>query len=557
MSFAMTGQAQTGFYSTVSAKKIIIGTTLEYSIVAENIKSVRDIEAPNFGGLKVISGPMSSTSTSFINGVTSSKQERIYTLSATKPGTYTIGSASANIKGKKSYTKKIKIEVVANKSKTKGENKEEKFFVKMIPSDTIVYIGQQLIIDYVLYTQVSVQAANMLQESGYDGFYKEDNNRFSRSNSIKEVNGIQYQTSRIRQVSLYPQQTGTYNIEEAIFKIGIATNNNRQSRSIFFRNTLNYHNVITNNIKIRVREVPTPPLDYIGGVGDFKLQAKLDRQTVQNNKALNLYLIIEGNGDPKMFTPPILNLGENLEVYEPILKEERDQEMANTRYFSKKYQYTIVPKKEGRYNINVKCSYYNSDSSRYERLSKGPFSLQVQKGRIAEKIVDNIIKKELRQNWDIAEIKPSTSMLSLNLLNGFILLSFIGLLGMIGTKVYQIKTSDERQENKRQKELKDRVLSRLKEANKYKEENNSRAFHDEIFKAIQKYLSDKFGMTTGNITTQKITDTLQKEQINQSVIDEINSLLNDSQMALFGGVNNRSMQETYDSLTRIIENLES
>jgi len=87
---------QSEFIATVNAKKVIIGSNIEYTMTAKNVKSVNQFETPDFGGLKVISGPNLSSSTSIINGRITKGESRVFSLIADKPGKYIIGKGSAN-----------------------------------------------------------------------------------------------------------------------------------------------------------------------------------------------------------------------------------------------------------------------------------------------------------------------------------------------------------------------------------------------------------------------------------------------------------------------------
>lgn len=550
--------AQNGFYSTVNAKKVIVGSTIEYSIVADNVKSAKNFNLPDFGGLKLISGPMQSNSTTIINGQRTSKQSLVYTLLASKAGVFTIGKANGIINGKKTFSNSIRIEVVQNKKGVALDGKENKMFVRLEAASPSIYIGQQLTLSYVIYTQVSVQSVNILKESDYNGFYVEENVRYSRANSIKEINGIQYHTSVLKQVCLYPQQTGTYNFEEAVFKIGIADKNQQNSRSLFFRSNLNYHNATTNALKVLVKEVPDPiPSDYIGGVGKYSINAQLDRRTVQNNKAFNLTVIIKGDGDPKMFNPPVLNLKEDFEVYEPILLQENKVEEDNVQVFSKKYQYTIVPKKEGRFYITPEYSFYNPDSIRYEQIRRGPFPIEVTKGKVIEQIVDHTVIKEYRADWNIKVSKPSPSIYNSTGFNGFLWISLCCLIGMFGTKFYQESTAEGREKSARKKEIHAKAIAKLIKAKSLMEAGDERVFHDEIFKTIQNYLSEKFEMEIGSVTSNKVSEVLSGRNIEQNIIESINRILKNAQLAIFGGMSENTMQEIYDELADIITKLEN
>ena len=111
----MQAQDAPSLVATTSKSQVVKNgrVRVEFTI---NRQGGDDFKAPDFENFRVLSGPNSSISQSWINGKSSYKQSYVYLLSPTKFGDLTIGKASINLDGKhwspipfpfKWWTKKI------------------------------------------------------------------------------------------------------------------------------------------------------------------------------------------------------------------------------------------------------------------------------------------------------------------------------------------------------------------------------------------------------------------------------------------------------------------
>lgn len=82
------------FEVRLSRDTVYYGHSVQLSYIIENAQG--DFEAPDFDGLKVVSGPNLSSQFSMINGVVSQKSEYTYILFPVREGLVYIGEASFN-----------------------------------------------------------------------------------------------------------------------------------------------------------------------------------------------------------------------------------------------------------------------------------------------------------------------------------------------------------------------------------------------------------------------------------------------------------------------------
>ncbi|MBQ2539509.1 MAG: BatD family protein, partial [Bacteroidales bacterium] len=200
-----------------------------------------DFRGPSFKGLSVLSGPMTSQSTSMsiINGKTSRSSTFgfTYILQADVEGTFNIGGASCTVDGKKITCPGFTITVEKGTQQAQpqqpnaygGNSRQQQAYAQPASSSNIdskqlfarasisksnPYQGEQVILTYKIYTQVSLSQYQIDKLPGNKGFWSED---LSKDGSVKQysetVNGRNYQVAEIRRGALFGQESGKLTIE--------------------------------------------------------------------------------------------------------------------------------------------------------------------------------------------------------------------------------------------------------------------------------------------------------------------------------------------------------
>jgi len=273
------------FDASTNARQIILGTPFDVSFTLKNARGSQ-LRPPSFKDVEVVSGPTTSTSMSIINGQQSSEESYIYTVQPKRVGKLRIGSASIVANGKKMTSKPLTIDAEAR-------------------------IGQQVVLDYKLFTQVAIENYNIISESEYPGFYTTEMREF-RGNIIKEVvNGVQYSTKIIKRVALFPQQAGLLTVDAADMQLGISLEDpkNPRRRSFFYTPKVKMHRTKTKEVKISVQDLPpNAPPSFTGAVGKYRITPLIETNTLTTDEALTIRLSINGNGDVKQVQAPPLIL---------------------------------------------------------------------------------------------------------------------------------------------------------------------------------------------------------------------------------------------------------
>ena len=543
------------FEASVDARKIIQNSTVNVEFTIHNAEG-QSFTPPKFNGFRIVGGPNRSTQMSFVNGKNSSKKSYGYALMATKLGKFRIGAATIEVDSKKYQTEPITIEVVKADPKSMQASEEYDFFVKAILSDSIAIIGQQVVLNYTLYTRIDIQNYDLMNESDYDGFFSVPLEGRRERAQREIIDNKEYYVQSLKKVALFPQQTGTYEFDPVVINLGIRDGSRRNS--FFQRNTKKIQRT-TNTIKIQViANPPNEPLSYSGGVGSYDMNAQVDKKTITTDDAIKITMIIKGSGDAKIVTAPKQDFDQNLEVYEPnILSEDQ---MVDKGFVSsqKIFEYLVVPKKTGQFTIQPKFSYYSPDSNRYETLTAGPFLFNVAQGMKAINTMEAVKSDKVL----FPLIASPTFVSKPTILFGSVL--HWGLLGLILAAIpflfmYKLKLRKEANIDPRliQAQNAEKVaIAKLSVAKSLMKAGSIRQFYEEIQNGIFGYLSDRLEVPYSQMNKSDINKILTDKNVPQDFTDRVSTILQKAEMALFANAGSVGMQESYNGAKELILGLE-
>ena len=560
-------EAQVSFTASADAKEIVKGGYLEVTFTLENA-SGKQFKPPAFKNFKVAGGPSTSQSTSWVNGNASSSIGYSYTLLADKLGTHTIGPASIKVGTKTLNTRPIQVKVVKGRKAANGKvsSLEEQVYIRAEPSVNEARIGQQILLDYKLYTTINIESYNITSEPEYDGFYAQNISRFD-GRVVKEViDGVQYSTKILRRVALYPQQAGLMTINPMSSRLGVVDESQpKQRRSFFFNRNLKQFNVNTQTVQINVKPLPdNPPPTFSGAVGNYGMQAQVDKNKLTTDDAITLQVTITGNGDIKRLQAPKLNLDSNLEVYEPNVLDEKEVEQNGQNYGQKILEYLILPKEPGRYQIAPEFTYFDTDSLAYRTLKPRIFNVFVSKGT-GKSNVNTDLADDDKLMGDIKFIKTDSNLSKAGRYfygSPFFWILFSLPLCLLGGVVVKKQMDANKpvvdQTLLKSQQAQKHAEEKLATAKKYLSENNGRAFYDEVSRAMFGYVGDKLNMPPSEFSKQNISEKLASLKVNQDHISKFTEIIKTSEMALFAGMdNNASMSKVYGDALDVVAKIEA
>jgi len=272
--------AQVSFVASTDAKQVIENGYFQITFTLNNAKG-SNFKAPSFKKFKVLNGPNRSMSTTIINGNASQKISYSYSLQPNKIGKFTIAPATIVANGKRMKSNAVKVEVIKASAANKNATAEQQLFVKAEIDTSLVYLGQQLVVDYKLYTTINIENHDIAFEPEYQGFFARDIRRFDSRQVREVIDGVEYTTKVLKRIALFPQQTGLQTIAPMTVRLGVITGNKRRN-SFFFSNQIKPVNVQTNPLEINVKSLPTPvPPSFSGAVGKYAMNSFLDKTNIR------------------------------------------------------------------------------------------------------------------------------------------------------------------------------------------------------------------------------------------------------------------------------------
>ncbi len=546
------------FEAYADARQILSGQYFEVTFTLKNAEG-RSFSPPSFNEFIVASGPARGVSTTIINGKVSKEMTYTYTLQAREVGKFMIGSATIEASGKSLRTQAFQVEVLKGKS---GEVAvDQQYFVRAELSTQNAWVGQQVKLDYKLYTTVEIQNYNITQEADYVGFYAEDIQRPDARRQREIIDGVQYVTKVLKSMAIYPQQAGLLAIDPAVIQLGVVLNSGRRSSNFFFGNEIRRVPVQTERMELNVQPLPEAPEGFSGAVGNFRIGSDLERNQVTTDDALKLRLVIEGNGDLKRIQPPKINFPESFVTYEPKVQEQDIGEANTTRMGRKIIDYVSLPKEAGRYRITPKFTYFNPDSSRYITLRNTSYDITVRQGTAikAPIIDDNAGLQEdihgLKMDLTLAKKRPFFLGSIV-----FWILMILPVLALLAAVFYRKKLQELANidpavlKSQRAKQI---AMSRLEQGATFLKSNDSRAFYDEISKAMLGYVSDKLKIPKSEMTKSNMQSKLEQLEIGTDKVDRFIEIVRNCEIALFAGKDHQeAMQQTYDNALEVLAAIE-
>ena len=543
-------------------------------------------KAPEFEeNFDVVAGPSTSVGRSmqFINGKQSSSYNYTitYALMPRESGTFTIGSASVKVDGKTYTTRPMLVEVIAEKQgagvKTPNTSPEgsigrDDILLRLKVSDTELYKGESLRASLVLYTRVTVENIESLTMPPFDGFWSQELS-FDNAPSREEYNGRVYETYKITELLLSPQESGKIVIPEAVMDVvaQVVVQDRRNYDPIFGgRQVYRVSRELKSApVTINVKEFPAgAPQSFNGAVGNFSLRSTMPAAEIDANSADQIELTISGTGNLKFITAPRITLPESFEVYDTKVVDNCKITATGTTG-SLTYTYPFVARSAGAFTIpRIEFSFFNPDTQAYETLATEPFTLVVKDdGSIAASAPATSNYNyggPMRQlDRDIRFIH--TGKLPKRAAAAFILtpLYWLAIVAMVALfiLIYAVLRKRIRERSntvaRRMRHADKMAVQRLRMAERYMNEANRHAFYEEMLRAMWGYISDKFNIPVASLTKEKIREELYRRNVAEATAEQFCEVISRSEEAQYAPSASGEMTDIYAEAVEVISKIES
>ena len=593
---------------TVSAKKqVVVGE--RFQVVFEANAEGKNFQAPSFEGLTVVGGPFTSTSSSFsmVNGSMSHTVKCTYTfaLQAYQEGTFHVGPASLTVKGNKVSSEPFDIKVLPDDGShaapssgggntNQGQSQQntndpqvsgKDLFIRVIPSKKSVYVGEQVVLTYKLYTKVPVSSLSVEKMPSYAGFWTKDisdNSGGSLRQSSEYVNGIEYTTAEIQKMVVVPQRSGKHSLDPMTIECiaQVRTESNRRPSNdpfdVFFNDPFFNRNITnvkkelsTQTFDLEVKPLPDngKPASFAGAVGNYTFKSDIDKTELSTNEAVTITLTVSGTGNVELLQLPEPVFPPDFEVYDPkvtVSTNITSQGLGGT----KKAEYLVIPRRAGSFVVQpVEFAYFNPADGAYHSEQSPTYEISVAKGKdddggsgIYASNQEGIqyLGSDIRHIMTgDAKLKPTHATFFASAAYFVILLAillvFIVLLFVL-KKREQLTQDTAANRNRKADKV---ARGRLKNAYQHLKAKDQDKFYVEMSQALWGYIADKTGIERSKLSMDTVSEAMKERHVPDELTQQFVDTLNSCEFARFApGSAEEKMDDLYQKGIDVISKAE-
>ncbi|MCB9046295.1 MAG: protein BatD [Chitinophagales bacterium] len=464
-------------------------------------------------------------------------------------------------------------------------NLDKDLFIKVEVDKSKVHVGEQITASYKLYAALPMNVS-ISKLPSLNGFWTQDFDmpKGKITPVEKVVDGKRYQVFTLKKSALFPQQSGTLELDPAEAE-GVAriVQKTRQRDPFFddpffssffmddpmadqFFSRMAYKDVRvtlkSKPVKIEVLPVPEEgkPESYTGAVGDFTVNSSIDKTEITTDDVANLKLVITGSGNIKLIEAPRLQLPNGLSGYDPAIVDTITGR-TTTISGSKTITYAISARTPGDYTIpSIPFTYFNPETGKYVTSNTAPVKIQVKPGKnYMADAPSNTLLTDIHpiHTSPIGNLKLNSKPIVLSV--GYWSIYAVPLFAFIGIIAWKRREDELAKDttllrNRRANKV---ALKRLAAAQKLLQKNERTPFYEEISKAIWLYLSDKLNIPLSSLSKENVWDALHNRNIDRALQQQTEQVMNECETALYSGTGgSQQMNQTYNEAVAVISKLE-
>lgn len=580
------------FTATISSPAVSVGDQLQitYSLNTTG----RNFRPPTFIDFNVLMGPNQSTQMQIINGSVSQITSFTYVLQAVKEGTFKIGPAE--IIAGNSKVQSNPVTVIVSKSQNKqqqagsqkqgGDNSSslaggKNVYIRASIDKNNVYQGEGIAVTYKLYTKVTLLNYSVNKLPAFNGFWSQEINMPQQLEfQVQNIDGVQFKVADIKKVILFPQRSGTLNIDpmegEVVARVQIKRQQQQSNDPFsqffndpFFNNNLQDIKVPlkSEQLKVTVRDLPAgAPQSFTGAVGRYAYEVSLDKKETKAHDAVNLKIKISGKGNIKLIEAPKIEFPPDFETYDP--KENVSvNATSNGVTGTKTFEYLIIPRNPGNFKIDVApFTFFDLEKKQYVQHKSSILTLSVGRGsESATTVISGVNKSDVQiLGKDIRFIKtqdPEFTDGGGTLFNSPVFYSLVITPALLFTGLLLVRRRRESMAGNvkliRSQRANKVAMKRLSAAKKYLNANDREKFLDEMFRALWGFISDKLQIPVADLSKDSASAELLKRQVPDGLVIQFTDTVDICEFARFAGGMADNNESIYKKGIEVITQLEN
>jgi hypothetical protein len=447
-----------------------------------------------------------------------------------------------------------------------GENVKEKIkknlFVKIQVDKNSCYVGEPIVATYKLYSRLSSES-RVTRRPSLNGFSVYDMvDPTQDAVSVERLNGKDFTVHIIRKTQLIPLQAGTIDldpveVENTVHFIKASGRQEQRRSGNSLRDLIDQMNdegnlgpevaenvtLDTKPFTITVKALPEEnrPEGFNGAVGNFSIEASVANQSVAAEDENTLHVVVKGKGNLPVMAAPAVNWPSGIEAFDPTAKEDVNKTVVPMSG-SKSFDFVFVPKSPGHITIPpITLPYFDPATQTYKTAGTGPLDIQVTpavRKKRQSTLIDAVRNGSPSLTGRIGDLIRDHLgwVCALALLSG-------GLVYLVRHLRLKVVPADARQAAPVARPIP--VITSptylpdvpapdpLREAREFIENGNSRAFYQEINRAVWKAMSRKLDLPASELNKHNSLRQLQLRGWDNTALLSLESLLNECEMNLY------------------------
>ena len=529
-----------------------------------------------------------STSIQIVNGKRSKTVQSTYTyvLRPVRTGRFSIPAATAKVKGRQisSQTKTIEVASAGAASAQRPQTGQQPqrqsagvsdsdIFMTLTLDRTKVVVGEPITATLKLYQRVNIAGFENVSFPTFNGFWSQETEAPTNIEFNREVyDGQIYNAALLRKFTLIPQQQGQVTINPAEMTCLVNIRVSSGGTSIFDGFFDDYRTVrkkvSTKPVTVTVSPLPAgAPASFAGGVGEFRISAKVSKDTLKTHEAASLLVTVSGRGNVSLLEAPKVNFPPDMEVYDTKVSDRIDKTGLSG---SRTYEFPFIPRSYGDFVIEpVKYSYYDVNQKKYVTLETAPISLVVLKGNETEHagvIVSGPVQKDVKNlasdirfiNVKDSTLVPQGSFFVGTALFWVLLVALFLVASVLWAALRHLAARRADVAGTRNRKATKMALKRLHLANTFLKQNLYTAFYEELHKALLGFISDKLNIPASELSRDRISEALAEGGVDAAHAETFIGILDACEFARYApSAGNDAMAAHYNSALEVISSIDS
>jgi hypothetical protein len=565
---SIVAHSQVKFRTVVPQRPVAPGESFQVQYIVENTRAISNFSAPQFDGFRVVAGP------NVYADDMSSRKNVVFTLAAVDKGRFKIYGATCMVNGKLVKSNDAFVEVASVEQAGEspyflrmGEDPYEKIkenlFLKLILDKRTCFIGEPLVATFKLYSRLQSRS-NVIKNPGFYGFSVYDmvdvNDQML---SEEKLDGHWFQVHTIRKLQLYPLQAGLFSVDamevanDVEFSRSIVNKQTEQeltekmydvneTKKAEAANAEVYHvNLKTDPVVINVKSLPKKNAadTFAGAVGNFSIDAYVEKDSVNQNEESYLTVRINGSGNFQRVNAPLVSWPTGFEGFEPLVTDVLNKQLVPLTG-ERNFRYAFSSAQPGLHTIpQIAFSFFNLKSHAYKIIATRPVTVFVTS---AEKEHKPAINK-------VVENDSSKGSIWWIMAAGFLLLAAIAF-GIRSISLEQYKARKEKIQI--EAACTSVTLEQVLPLAQATIDGEDKIFYKELNKALWDYLHYKVGVSGSQMSKEVVRKVLLAKNVRPHLVDEMIDVIRLSEIGSYTGAQmNLSKIEVFQRTKNVLQEI--